>query len=103
MFGDCRGRSAAAWIGTEAMAIARRHDLASGLNDPFAGGYVLERHAAPSKAVHALQVEIDRRLYLDRSLAAPGDGFDRLAGFIDLLAAELGEALRASRYATAAE
>jgi len=103
VFGDCRGRSAAAWIGTEAMAIAERYGLASGLNDPFAGGYVLERHAAPSKGVHAIQVEIDRRLYLDRSLSAPGDGFDRLAGFIDLLATELGDALLATRYATAAE
>jgi N-formylglutamate amidohydrolase len=103
VFGDCRGRSAAAWIGTEAMAIARRHDLASGLNEPFAGGYVLERHAAPSKGIHALQVEIDRGLYLDRTLSMPGEGFDRLAGFIDRLATELGEALIASRYATAAE
>ena len=85
------------------MAIAQRHDLASGLNDPFAGGYVLERHAAPTKGIHALQVEIDRRLYLDKSLSSPGHGFDRLAGFIDLLATELGEALLASRYATAAE
>jgi N-formylglutamate amidohydrolase len=103
VFGDCRGRSAAAWLGSEAIAIARRHDLDAGLNDPFAGGHVLERHANPDRGIHALQIEIDRRLYLDRSLTDPDQGFDRIAGLIERLTTELGEALLASRYATAAE
>ena len=103
VFGDCRGRSAEAWVSDEAVAIARRHGFAAGLNDPFAGGHVVERHGAPARGVHALQIELDRRCYLDDSLSAPGEGFDRAASLIEALAVGLGEALLGQRFATAAE
>lgn len=103
VFGDCHGRSADAWVSAEAVAIARRRGFEAGLNDPFAGGYVVERHSAPARGIHALQLEIDRRCYLDDALKAPGKGFDRVAAFIDALAVGLGEALRGQQYATAAE
>jgi N-formylglutamate amidohydrolase len=103
VFGDCRGRSAESWISAEAVAIARRVGFEAGLNDPFAGGHVIERHARPRDGVQALQVEIDRRCYLDGKLAKPGPGFDRVAGLIETLAVELGEALIGRQYATAAE
>jgi len=103
VFGDCHGRSAEAWISDEAVAIAARHGFAAGLNDPFAGGHVVERHGAPTRGVHALQIELDRRCYLDASLSAPGEGFDRAASLIEALAVGLGEALLGQRFATAAE
>ncbi len=34
-------------------------------NRPYAGGYVLERHADPAGGIHAMQLEISRDLYLD--------------------------------------
>jgi N-formylglutamate amidohydrolase len=103
IFGDCRGRSADPWVTEEAAAIATRHGYAAGLNDPFAGGHVIERHAAPACAVHAVQLEIDRRCYLDAALAGPGPGFDRMASFIDALVAGLGEALLGRQLPIAAE
>jgi len=103
VFGDCHGGSAEAWISDEAVAIAARHGFAAGLNDPFAGGHVVERHGAPTRGVHALQIELDRRCYLDASLSAPGEGFDRAASLIEALAVGLGEALLGQRFATAAE
>jgi N-formylglutamate amidohydrolase len=103
VFGDCRGRTSEPWIGAEAIAIAKRSGFDAGLNDPFAGGHVIERHARPSHGVQALQVEIDRRCYLDEKLARPGRGFDRVAGLIETLAVELGEELIGRQYATAAE
>jgi N-formylglutamate amidohydrolase len=103
IFGDGRGRTADAWVSDEAVEIARRSGFEAGLNEPFAGGHVIERHSWPARNVHALQLEIDRRCYLDSSLRAPGDGFDRVADFIERLAVELGEALLGREYATAAE
>jgi N-formylglutamate amidohydrolase len=103
VFGDCRGRSADPWVSAEALKIARDCGFEAGLNEPFAGGHVTERHSDPGRAVHALQIEIDRRAYLDRSLREPGPGFDRMASFIEILAARLGEALLGRRFATAAE
>lgn len=44
------------------------------LNTPYAGGHILERHAAPARGIHAIQIEFDRRLYLDAVLRVPGAG-----------------------------
>jgi N-formylglutamate amidohydrolase len=103
VFGDCRGRTADAWLSREAMAIANRLGFAAGLNDPFAGGHVIDRHARPARGVHALQIELDRRCYLNEPLKAPGPGFDKAASLIDALAVGLGEELLGRQFATAAE
>lgn len=64
-------------------------------NRPYAGGYVLERHAAPTGGIHAVQLEIDRSRYLDARLAEPGGGFaamvDILTGLVRRLASEVAE------------
>jgi N-formylglutamate amidohydrolase len=103
VFGDCRGRTADAWVSRDAIEIARSCGFEAGLNDPFAGGHVIDRHACPGRSVQALQLEVDRRFYLDEALREPGPGFDRVAAFIEVLAVELGEALLGRQFATAAE
>lgn len=64
-------------------------------NRPYAGGYVLDRHAAPDSGLHAVQLEIDRSRYLDARLAEPGQGFaamvEMLTGLVRQLAAEVAE------------
>lgn len=79
-------------------------------NRPYAGGYVLERHAAPRRGIHALQLEIDRSSYLDSRLVEPGEGFDAmievLTGLVWRLAGEvavLGAADGAAGWSQAAE
>lgn len=101
VFGDGRGRTAEPWLSAEAARIARDCGLPAGLNDPFAGGHVIERHS--TGGVQALQIEIDRRFYLDDKLGEPGPGFDAIASFIETLVVRLGEELLGRRYATAAE
>ena len=51
-------------------------------NRPYAGGYVLERHAARRSGLHCLQIEIDRQRYLDYRLAEPGPEFADMAGLL---------------------
>ncbi|MEM9726197.1 MAG: N-formylglutamate amidohydrolase [Pseudomonadota bacterium] len=46
-------------------------------NAPFAGGYITERFGRPQSGVSAIQIEIDRGLYLDQSRVAPSVEFDR--------------------------
>ena len=103
VFGDGRGRTSEGWLSAEAVAVTRRAGFEAGLNDPFAGGHIIERHAQPGRGIHALQLEIDRGCYLDDKLAKPGRGFDRAAALIEALAVELGQALIGRQYATAAE
>jgi N-formylglutamate amidohydrolase len=103
IFGDCHSRSADPWVSFEALRLARAEGFSAGLNDPFAGGHIAERHGAPRRNVHALQIEIDRRCYLDERLRAPGSGFDHAAAFLETLAIGLGSALLDRQVATAAE
>ncbi|MEO8548184.1 MAG: N-formylglutamate amidohydrolase [Sphingomicrobium sp.] len=103
VFGDCHGRSAAPWLSAAAVRIARDAGFDAGLNDPFAGGHITERHGAPARGVHALQVEVDRLCYLDPGLAAAGPGFDRVASLFEALAVGLGGLLLERQIATAAE
>ena len=103
VFGDRHGRTAEPWLSLEAVRIAQESGFAAGLNDPFAGGHVIDRHADLTRGVHALQIEIDRSLYLDLPHAVAGPGFDRVAAFLDTLVVRLGEALLGRQFATAAE
>ena len=78
-------------------------------NRPYAGGYVLERHADPAAGLHALQLEIDRSTYLDAAMVEPGSGFEEMAdlltGLIRRLAGEVAELgqVRGGPWANAAE
>jgi len=62
-------------------------------NRPYAGGYTLDRHAAPRRGIHALQLEVDRRCYLDSRMHEPGAGLEptatMLAGLVRRLASEV--------------
>ena len=102
VFGDRYGRSAAPWLMAEALAVATDTGFASAANDPFAGGHILDRHGSPHTGVHAIQVEIDRRCYLD-SAGRPGERFDEVAALIEALAVRLGTTLLNRRVAAAAE
>lgn len=103
VIGDCRGRAAEPWVGAAAVSISNQSGFEVRLNDPFAGGHIIDRHAKPGNGVHAIQIEIDRRFYLDHRLAKPGAGFDKAAVLIETLAVELGRELLGRQYATAAE
>ena len=48
-------------------------------NRPYAGGFVLDRHASQRGGIHAIQLEICRDLYLDSDHVDPADG---LAGVV---------------------
>ena len=87
---------------SSASRIAEDEGFSAAVNDPFAGGHVVERHGTPHLGVHALQIEIDRRLYLTRD-DEPGVGFDRVAALIETIALELGRQLLDQPLADAAE
>lgn len=95
VLGDRHGTSASPWIAQEAARIARLAGWPVALNDPYAGGHVVERHGRPKRGVHALQLEIDRSCYLARDMRRPGTGFDRAAQLIEQLAVGLASALGA--------
>lgn len=103
VIGDRHGTSSAGWISAEAARIVRAAGLTAALNEPYAGGAIVARHGAPHDGLHALQLEVDRSLYLERDGRTAGPGFDRIATLIEDLARQLGAALGAHCLREAAE
>ena len=58
-------------------------------NQPYAGGWVVERHGRPRARRHAVQVEVRRDLYLDEAAVAPHEGFARLRAALDAVVEHL--------------
>jgi N-formylglutamate amidohydrolase len=47
-------------------------------NAPYAGGYACVRYGRPADGLHAIQVELNRALYLDERSLEPSSGFPAL-------------------------
>ena len=60
-------------------------------NTPFAGAYIVQAYGRPSRKQHAIQVEIDRSVYMNESLIRPSAEFSdtqkRLQAVIEKIAA----------------
>ncbi|MCX8499962.1 MAG: N-formylglutamate amidohydrolase [Caulobacteraceae bacterium] len=54
-------------------------------NNPYAGGYTTEHYGQPSAGIHALQIEINRRLYLNEAEMTLSSGFASLKRNLDRL------------------
>ena len=72
-------------------------------NHPYSGGYILERHGKPQRNIHALQIEVDRALYLDESLREPVASAPVIAELIRNCCMMLAEQLSARDQLEAAE
>lgn len=102
VLGDRYGVSASPALVCAMESALRNEGFSVVRNRPYAGGYVTERHGAPSFGIHAIQLEIDRRLYLDsvRHMPRPDAGMlaMRLANALVALRDEMtsaGDALAA--------
>lgn len=58
-------------------------------NTPYAGGYTTEHYGRPAQRTHALQIEINRALYLDEAKLACTAGFERLKADLEQLTGAL--------------
>jgi N-formylglutamate amidohydrolase len=69
-----------------AAGLSVRHD------DPYRGGYTTAHYGRPAQGVHAVQIEINRALYMDEQTLAPKRGdFERLTSLLEELVRCLGE------------
>jgi N-formylglutamate amidohydrolase len=103
IFGDRHGASIAPDFLAAAVAAAEAAGYQVARNAPYAGGYITARHGRPSSGVHALQLELDRSLYLDEEFHSPGEGFDRASRMIADVAAALAAKALEPAQAIAAE
>jgi N-formylglutamate amidohydrolase len=58
-------------------------------NKPYAGGFITEHYGRPARGLHALQIEVNRALYMDEHLLEPHRGFEQLSSDLFRLAESL--------------
>lgn len=87
-----RGRTSAAAVVIDATdAIVREAGWTVAHDDPYRGGFSTGHYGQPARNVHAIQVELSRRLYMDeRTLAKNPSDFINVSGFCDRLVERLG-------------
>lgn len=76
VLGDRFGAAAAHVVMDRIEAAFVRAGLRVARNMPFAGAYIVQHYGRPSRRQHAVQVEIDRSLYMDERLVEPKSGFE---------------------------
>ena len=60
-------------------------------NTPFAGAYITQAYGRPARGQHAVQVEIDRSLYMNELLIRPNGVFDEVRSALRQVVAEVAE------------
>jgi N-formylglutamate deformylase len=60
------------------VSILKHHGFRVAKNTPFAGAFITKHHGKIKERTHAIQLEIDRSLYMNEVQISPNSGFDKL-------------------------
>ena len=91
VLGDCHGAACAPQIVESARRYLTGCGFVVALNAPYAGGFTTNYYGRPRRGRHALQVEINRAIYMDERSYHRRPGFARLSEEMAGLIAKLGE------------
>jgi N-formylglutamate amidohydrolase len=91
VIGDRYGQSAGARLSELLIEQIRMRGFSVALNHPYSGDHILRRHGNIERNIHAIQIEVDRSLYLDSELREPGPGVAMVARLISDLVAVLAD------------
>lgn len=89
VLGDCFGSACAPAITEAVEAFLTDKGYTVRRNIPYAGGHITRAQGRPGEGRHAIQIEVNRGLYLDERRVEPHGGFTRLAAHLSDLAAAL--------------
>jgi len=89
VLGDRFGASCHPSVTALAEATLRRMGYRVARNAPFAGGHTTQTYGRPAAQVHALQVEVNRALYLDERTLERTSGYARVRADMTRLAEAL--------------
>ena len=78
VLGDRFGSSAAAEVVDRLEAAFVAAGFVVTRNTPFAGAYITQAYGRPNKGQHAVQVEIDRSMYMNEQLIRPNSDFEQV-------------------------
>ena len=86
VLGDLNGSSCDPQLTQKVKATFESQGFSVSINKPFAGGFITKNYGNPKKSIHAIQIEINRGLYMDEEQIKPNSNFkafkSTLAGII---------------------
>lgn len=94
VLGDRFGSSSDPRLMNRLERVFRNHGLTVARNAPYAGGYTTRRYGRPKRGIHAIQIEINRGLYMDEQAITRSGGFARLRPVMDAAIIEMVNAIR---------
>jgi N-formylglutamate deformylase len=89
VLGDRFGAACDRAIMEAASEVFRKAGFVVARNAPFAGGHITQAYGRPQQGVHAIQIEVDRALYMDEARIEPLPGFDEVRAGLGRAIAEL--------------
>lgn len=89
IIGDRFGAAAGSALSEHAIATLDGMGYAVAHNKPYAGGFITEHYGRPARGYHALQIEVNRGLYMNERTYQRSADFDRIAADLARLSAEL--------------
>lgn len=99
VLGDRYGASCRSEMTALAERTLRRMGYRVTRNAPFAGGHTTQRHGRPADGVHALQIELNRGLYMNERTFERGGDFERVRADMRALGEALAQAFLPAAFA----
>jgi N-formylglutamate amidohydrolase len=87
--GDRFGASASAAVVETAISLLSAMGYTVAHNKPYAGGFITEHYGRPARGLHALQIEVNRGLYMNERTFEKSAGFEALAQDLTRFSADL--------------
>jgi N-formylglutamate deformylase len=85
VLGDRDGTTCAAGFTAFVAETLRGLGYSVAINDPYKGVEIVRRHGRPALGRHSLQIELNRRLYMDEETLLPNSSYSRLEGDLERL------------------
>src|SRR3954464_7504860 len=89
VLGDRYGTSCVAAVVETIESTLRGQGYSVSRNKPYAGGFITEHYGNPAAGLHAIQLELNRALYMDERRFERSASFGRLAADLETLAKNL--------------
>jgi N-formylglutamate deformylase len=89
VIGDRDGSTASAALSTTVCELLRSFGYQVEYNHPYKGVELVRRYGDPAANRHSIQVEVNRRLYMDEESLQPHGGFETLRGHLRQLVQQL--------------
>ena len=90
IIGDRYGTSASQEVSRAALHFLEVLGFIAVCNKPYAGGFITEHYGRPIRSLHALQIEVNRALYVDEKTLSKKADFPAIQASLEIFMRQLG-------------